>query len=248
LSTMQVEPTQSQNDRPFCEERNLSRDELIERHLPLVRTLAGRYAGRGEQLDDLVQIGSVGLIKAIDRFDAMYGVPLTSYAIPTILGEIRRHFRDYMWAVSVPRRVKETSTAISSWLDELTAALGRSPTMRELSAAAGFDEEEVLEALEARHTKTLAASTADQDEEIGVTPIETLGTTDDRYQSTEDRIALASGWNVLDERESLVLQRRFFEDWTQTQIALELGISQMHVSRLIRRALDKLREEIESSQ
>ena len=228
-----------------------AREELVERHLPLVRALARRYSGRGEQFEDLVQVGSIGLIKAIDRFDLERGVQLTTYAIPTIVGEIKRYFRDKTWSVSVPRRLKDLNLTISRLLEELTAQLGRSPSVAELAEAAGVDEEEVVKALESgRAYSTVLPPTKarEEEEEAGPDPIDTLGAVDRGYEVSEDRLALASGMHVLSKRERRILHLRFFEGMTQSQIAHELGISQMHVSRLIRQSIDKLREAIEEAE
>ncbi len=212
-----------------------AREQLIEQYMSLVRSLARRYSYRGEQLDDLVQIGSIGLIKAIDRFDIDRGVELTTYATPNIIGEIKRHFRDRGWAVRVPRG-----------LQELTVQLGRSPTIPELAKAAGVEEEEVLEALESgRAYSSLSLSSGggtEDGEELD--PLESLGEVEHQYEVSEDRAVLAPGFKVLDDRERTILHLRFFEGLTQSQIAQQVGISQMHVSRLIRRALEKIRDEI----
>jgi RNA polymerase sigma-B factor len=225
-----------------------ARDELIAGLLPLVRSLARRYAGRGEDMEDLVQAGSVGLIKAVDRFDLSRDVPLVSYVFPTVLGELKRHFRDHAWALSVPRRLKEMNLVLSRHLGELTATLGRSPTIVELAEATDLDPEEVLEAMEAGRAYTarsLSGQGEDEDEPL-LDIIATLGDEEQGYEQTEDRAALAVGFRLLDERERRILHLRFFEGLTQTQIAAEIGISQMHVSRLIRKALKQLEEEIES--
>jgi RNA polymerase sigma-B factor len=228
-----------------------AREELIERHLPLVRALALRYAGRGEQLDDLIQVGSIGLIKAIDRFQLDRGVQLTTYAIPTIVGEIKRYFRDRTWSVSVPRRLKDLNLTISRLLEDLTAQLGRSPSIAELAEAAHVGEEEVVEALESgRAYSTVLPPTQAREEEgeAGPDPIDTLGAVDHGFEVSEDRLALASGMHVLGKRERRILHLRFFEGLTQSQIAHEIGISQMHVSRLIRQAIERLREAIEEAE
>jgi RNA polymerase sigma-B factor len=211
-----------------------------------VRSLARRYAYRGEQFEDLVQIGAIGLIKAIDRFDVNRGVELTTYATPNIIGEIKRHFRDKGWSVRVPRGLQELNIKLSRLLDELTVELSRSPTIDELAKAAEVTDEEVLEALEsgrAYSSLSLSAGT-NQDDEGEVDPLESLGTEEPRYALTEDLVLLAPGFRVLDERERWILHLRFFEGLTQSQIAQQVGISQMHVSRLIRRSLEKIRAEI----
>ena len=232
--------------RRYHEQGDLAaREQLIEQYLSLVRSLARRYAYRGEQLDDLVQIGCIGLIKAIDRFDIDRGVELTTYATPNIIGEIKRHFRDKGWAVRVPRGLQELNVQLSKIVEDQTVQLGRSPTIPELAKAAGVEEELVLEALESGRAYTslsLSASGSDEDGELD--PLESLGTEEHQYAVSEDRAVLAPGFRVLDERERRILHLRFFDGLTQSQIAQHVGISQMHVSRLIRRALEKIRDEI----
>jgi len=221
-----------------------AREQLIEQYMSLVRSLARRYSYRGEQLDDLVQIGSIGLIKAIDRFDINRGVELTTYATPNIIGEIKRHFRDRGWAVRVPRGLQELNVRLSKLIEQLTVQLSRSPTIPELAKAAGVDEEDVLEALESgRAYSSLSLSSGggtEDGEELD--PLESLGEVEHQYEVSEDRAVLAPGFKVLDPRERQILHLRFFEGLTQSQIAQQVGISQMHVSRLIARALDTLRE------
>jgi len=223
-----------------------AREQLIEQYMSLVRSLARRYSYRGEQLDDLVQIGSIGLIKAIDRFDIERGVELTTYATPNIIGEIKRHFRDRGWAVRVPRGLQELNVKLSKIVEQLTVQLGRSPTIPELAKAAGVEEESVLEALESgRAYSSLSLSTGGSTEDgEELDPLESLGDIEHGYEVSEDRAVLAPGFKVLDERERTILQLRFFDGLTQSQIAQQVGISQMHVSRLIRRALEKIRAEI----
>jgi RNA polymerase sigma-B factor len=233
--------------RRYHEDGDLAaREELIERYMSLVRSLARRYAYRGEQLDDLVQIGAIGLIKAIDRFDVERGVELTTYATPNIIGEIKRHFRDKGWSVRVPRGLQELNVQVSKLIEQLTVQLGRSPTIPELAKAAGVEEEQVLEALESgRAYSSVSLSTGGGSDEDGeLDPLESLGTIEHEYEVSEDRAVLAPGFKVLDERERKILHLRFFSGLTQSQIAAEIGISQMHVSRLIRRSLEKIREEI----
>jgi RNA polymerase sigma-B factor len=223
-----------------------AREQLIEQYMSLVRSLARRYSYRGEQLEDLVQIGAIGLIKAIDRFDLDRGVELTTYATPNIIGEIKRHFRDKGWAVRVPRGLQELNVQLSRLVEQLTVQLGRSPTIPELAKAAGVEEEEVLEALESGRAYTslslsVGGGGGDDDD---LDPLESLGTEEHQYEVSEDRAVLAPGFKALDERERMILQLRFFEGLTQSQIAQQVGISQMHVSRLIRRSLEKIRETI----
>ena len=225
-----------------------ARERLIEQYLPLVRSLARRYSYRGEQLEDLVQVGCIGLIKAIDRFDVDRGVELTTYATPNIIGEIKRHFRDKGWSIRVPRGLQELNVKLSKLIEELTVQHERSPTIPELAKAAGVEEEEVLEALEtgqAYSTLSLSAPSSGEDNE-DLDPLESLGELEPEYEVSEDRAVLAPGLRVLDERERKILHLRFYDGLTQSQIAQQVGISQMHVSRLIRRSLEKMREEIAS--
>jgi RNA polymerase sigma-B factor len=238
--------------RKYHEEGDLhAREKLIEQYMSLVRSLARRYSYRGEQLEDLVQIGAIGLIKAIDRFDLDRGVELTTYATPNIIGEIKRHFRDKGWSVRVPRGLQELNVQLSRLMEQLTVQLGRSPTIAELAKASGSQEEEVLEALESgRAYSSLSLSTGsggvDGDEDLD--PLESIGTEEHQYEVSEDRAVLAPGFKALDERERRILQLRFFDGLTQSQIAQQVGISQMHVSRLIRRSLEKIRAEIASDE
>jgi RNA polymerase sigma-B factor len=224
-----------------------AREQLIELYLPLVRSLARRYSYRGEQLEDLVQVGCIGLIKAIDRFDIERGVELTTYATPNIIGEIKRHFRDKGWAVRVPRGLQELNVRLSKLIEELTVQLERSPNIAELAKASGATEEEVLEALEtgqAYSSVSLSSGPSGGDEDGDLDPLESLGSIDEDYAITEDRAVLAPGFAALDDRERFILHLRFFEGLTQSQIASRVGISQMHVSRLIRRSLQKIKDEI----
>ena len=222
-----------------------AREELIERYMALVRSLARRYAYRGEQYEDLVQIGAIGLIKAIDRFDINRGVELTTYATPNIIGEIKRHFRDRGWAVRVPRGLQELNVRLSKLIEQLTVELSRSPTVPELAKAAGVEEEAVLEALESgRAYSSVSLSTGLGQDEDAIDPLESLGEVEHEYELSEDRALLEPGFRALEPRERTILHLRFFEGLTQSQIARRVGISQMHVSRLIRRALETIREEI----
>jgi RNA polymerase sigma-B factor len=233
--------------RRYHEDGDLAaREELIERYMALVRSLARRYSYRGEQLDDLVQIGAIGLIKAIDRFDLSRNVELTTYATPNIIGEIKRHFRDKGWSVRVPRGLQELNVQISKLIEQLTVQLSRSPTIAELAEAAGVEEEAVLEALESgrAYSSVSLSPGAGSDEDGELDPLESLGAEDVEFELSEDRAVLAPGFKVLDQRERRILHLRFFSGLTQSQIAEQIGISQMHVSRLIRRSLEKIREEI----
>jgi RNA polymerase sigma-B factor len=233
--------------RRYHEEGDLqAREQLIEQYMSLVRSLARRYSYRGEQLEDLVQIGAIGLIKAIDRFDLNRGVELTTYATPNIIGEIKRHFRDKGWSVRVPRGLQELNVQLSRLVEQLTVQLGRSPTITELAKGAGVEEEEVLEALESgrAYSSLSLSSGGGQEDGEELDPLESIGTEEHQYDVSEDRAVLAPGFRVLDERERKILQLRFFDGLTQSQIAQQVGISQMHVSRLIRRSLEKIRDEI----
>jgi RNA polymerase sigma-B factor len=238
--------------RRYHEQGDLAaREQLIEQYMSLVRSLARRYSYRGEQLEDLVQIGAIGLIKAIDRFDVNRGVELTTYATPNIIGEIKRHFRDRGWSVRVPRGLQELNIQLSRLIEQLTVQHGRSPTIPELAKAAGVTDEEVLEALEsgrAYSSLSLSAGSGGHDDDGELDPLESLGTEEHQYEVSEDRAVLAPGFRVLDERERRILHLRFFEGLTQSQIAQLVGISQMHVSRLIRRSLEKIRDEIAAEQ
>jgi RNA polymerase sigma-B factor len=222
-----------------------ARDALIEAYLPLARAIARRYAGRGEALDDLYQVASVGLIKAIDRYDIARGFELESYAVPTIVGEIKRHFRDRAWAVHVPRRLKELNMTLTGLVESMSARLGRSPTVTELAEEAGVEPEEAVEALDSgRAYSTVSLATpAGDDRDIEL--IQTIESDEDPYGRADDRALVAERLEALDSREQAIIRLRFFEGMTQAQIATTIGISQMHVSRLIRRSLTKMREGIE---
>jgi RNA polymerase sigma-B factor len=233
--------------RRYHEDGDLqAREQLIEQYMSLVRSLARRYSYRGEQLEDLVQIGAIGLIKAIDRFDLDRGVELTTYATPNIIGEIKRHFRDKGWSVRVPRGLQELNVQLSRLIEQLTVQLARSPTIPELAKAAGVEEELVLEALESgrAYTSLSLSGGGGGGDDDDLDPLESLGTEEHQYEVSEDRALLAPGFKALDERERTILQLRFFDGLTQSQIAQRVGISQMHVSRLIRRSLEKIRETI----
>ncbi|HEY7629299.1 MAG TPA: SigB/SigF/SigG family RNA polymerase sigma factor [Thermoleophilaceae bacterium] len=220
-----------------------ARDQLLERYLPLARSLARRYEGRGESLEDLEQVASLGLVKAIDRFEPERGLRFSSYAVPTILGELRRHFRDAGWALHVPRDLQERVLKVSGAMERLSGELGRSPSPQQVAEEVHLPVEEVLEAIEAHAayaTDSLDAPLrSDDDESRSVA--ESLGETDERFELIEDRVSIGPALNTLPERERLILHLRFGEDLTQSEIAQRIGVSQMHVSRLIRRALERLR-------
>ena len=187
-----------------------AREQALVDMMPLVRALASRYAGRGEPLEDLVQVGSIGLIKAVDRFDVDRGVDFSSYAIPTIVGEIRRHFRDKAWAMHVPRRLKELSLRISRTLDDLTTELGRSPTIAELAEATGVEEEDVVDALDSSNAYTTRSLHAPFEEGGDDSLADKLGTEETGYAEVEDGALVAAGLDALDERERQIVELRFF--------------------------------------
>jgi RNA polymerase sigma-B factor len=230
--------------RAYLEAGDLSaRERLVERFLPLARQLARRYGSAGEPLDDLVQVASLGLVKAIDRYEPARGTAFSSFAVPTILGEIKRHFRDTGWTLRVPRAIQERRMQVNRAIPVLTGRLGRSPTTAEIGDYIQATSEEVLEALEAAvayEPVSLDASPgADEDED---TWAQAVGADDPAYELVEYGATLAPAMDALPDRERVILHMRFVEDMTQSQIAERVGISQMHVSRLIRRALETMRE------
>ncbi|MDQ1634607.1 MAG: polymerase sigma-B factor [Frankiaceae bacterium] len=222
--------------------RNRVRDELVEMHLPLVEYLARRFRNRGEPLDDLVQVATIGLIKSVDRFDLERGVEFSTYATPTIVGEIKRHFRDKGWAIRVPRRLQELKLSLTKATSELSQSLGRSPTVAELAGHLGMSEEEVLEGLESANAYSAVSLDApDGGDEDAPAVADTLGIQDEGLEGVEYRESLKPLLERLPPREKKILLLRFFGNMTQSQIAAELGISQMHVSRLLARTLAQLR-------
>jgi RNA polymerase sigma-B factor len=223
-------------------ERDRLRAALVEQHLPLVRYFARRYANRGEPLDDLLQAGSVGLVKAVDRFDPGRGLEFSTYAAPTILGEIRRHFRDRTWAVHVHRGLQELTTEVARCAGELTQELNRAPSVAELATRCGRTEEEVLEALDcaSAYSAESLETPSGEDRTIG----DSLGGEDPALGDVELHESLGPALATLPARERRILQLRFYGNQTQSQIAAQLGISQMHVSRLLARTLAQLREQL----
>jgi RNA polymerase sigma-B factor len=220
------------------------RDELVVVHLNLVRFLAVRFANRGEPLDDLVQVGTVGLLKAIDRFDLDRGVEFTTYATPTIVGEIKRYFRDKGWAVKVPRRLQELNLAVNRTSDKLAIELGRSPTVAELATHLRAGEDEILEAQElgqAYNLLSLDSEVSGETDKKSQTLADTVGVSDAGLELLEDRANLERAFRVLSGRERVIIYLRFYESISQTEIAKRLNVSQMHVSRLQAKALEKLR-------
>jgi RNA polymerase sigma-B factor len=224
-------------------QRQRVRDELVEMHLPLVEYLARRFRNRGEPLDDLVQVATIGLIKSVDRFDLERGVEFSTYATPTIVGEIKRHFRDKGWAIRVPRRLQELKLSLTKATSELSQRNGRAPTVAELAQYLQMSEEEVLEGLESANAYSAVSLDApDTGDDDSPAVADSLGTTDDSLEGVEYRESLKPLLEKLPPREKKILLLRFFGNMTQSQIAAELGISQMHVSRLLARTLAQLRE------
>jgi RNA polymerase sigma-B factor len=220
------------------------RDELVVGHLNLVRYLAVKFANRGEPLDDLIQVGTVGLLKAIDRFELERGVEFTTYATPTVVGEIKRYFRDKGWAVKVPRRLQELNLAVNRALEKLSVSLGRSPTVSELAHQLNATEDEILEAQElgqAYNLLSLDTELAGEGDKKSQTLADYIGVNDARLELLGDKADLERSFRVLNGRERVILYLRFYESVSQTEIAKRLHVSQMHVSRLQQKALEKLR-------
>ena len=221
-----------------------AREELVLRFMPLARQLAGRYRGAGESFEDLMQVACLGLLKAVDRYEPDRGNSFTKYAVPTMLGELKRHFRDKGWAVHVPRATQEIVLKVSDAMGELPAKLGRSPTPRDVAVAIGVPVEQVLEAMEAAtayDTSSLdAPRSAGEDEQGGWTLGDSVATEEQGYELVEIGETIRGTLRALPDRERLILKLRFEEDLTQAEIAERVGVSQMHVSRLLRRSLDRL--------
>ncbi len=225
-------------------ERAELRNTLVRMHLPLVEHLARRFRNRGEPLDDLTQVATIGLIKSVDRFDPDRGVEFSTYATPTVVGEIKRHFRDKGWAVRVPRRLQELRLSLTTATAELSQRHGRAPTVHELAEHLGISEEEVLEGLESANAySTLSLDVPDTDDESPAVA-DTLGAEDEALEGVEYRESLKPLLEDLPPREKKILLLRFFGNMTQSQIAQEVGISQMHVSRLLARTLAQLRDKL----
>lgn len=212
-------------------------------HYPLVEYLAQRFSGRGEPVEDLIQVASIGLLKAIDRFDPAREIKFSTYATPTIVGELRRHFRDKGWAMRVPRRLQEIGLQLSRTVSQLHQDLGRSPTVAEIAERSDLPEEEVLEGMDAVHAHSVTSLDAPTDEE-GRSSAEKLGAEDETFELLERWASVAPHLERLPSRERRVLYLRFFRGLTQSRIAEELGISQMHVSRILARTLGQLREAV----
>jgi RNA polymerase sigma-B factor len=223
-------------------ERSL-RNELVEEHVRLAEFLARRFSHRGEAHDDLRQVALVGLLKAVERFEPDRGLQFSSFATPTITGELKRHFRDRGWAVRVPRRIQELHLELDRTVNDLSQELGRPPTPAEIAQRAGVLEEDVLESMEAGSLYRLASIDAGRpDDESGASPAQRLGELDAELGAVDDRVAVTEMLAVLPEREQNIVYLRFFEGLTQSEIAERIGISQMHVSRLLARSLETLGE------
>jgi RNA polymerase sigma-B factor len=223
------------------------RGELVERNMAFAKRLALRYRGASESFDDLLQVANLGLINAVDRFDPERGIPFTAFASPTILGELKRHFRDRVWTVRVPRGLHDRMAEVDKAIAELTRTLQRSPSVGEIAELLELEQTDVLEVLEASHNRRpLSLDRPPGGEESDeAPPSEWVGEEDERFELVEGRIALEEALPFLEERERVVLRLRFVEDMTQSQIAEKIGHSQMHVSRILRRALAQIRERIE---
>jgi RNA polymerase sigma-B factor len=221
----------------------VAREELAERMLPLARSLARRYAGKGEPLDDLEQVASLGLLKAIDRFDITREVRFATFAVPTIAGELKRHFRDRGWMLRVPRDIQELSARVVRAREALTRELGRSPSVNEVATAVGAGVEQVLEAVRAADAYRMMS--LDEPLAEGAGALDAIGGEDDGYELAEQRVLLRRGLDGLGEREREIVRLRYYEGLTQREIARTVGVSQMHVSRLIRRSIDSMRDTIE---
>ena len=222
------------------------RDTLVREHMPVAEHIARRFSHRGESQEDLTQVATLGLINAVDRFDPERGVDFLSYAVPTIMGEVRRHFRDTGWAVRMPRRLQELHLSVSSAISSLSQELGRAPTPSELATHIGISKDDVYKGLEAGNayrSASLDELLTDTDEiPLG----DAIGENDSELAEVENREAIRPLLDELDERERKILLMRFFRSMTQTQIAEQIGISQMHVSRLLARTLSWLRNRLET--
>ncbi len=228
------------------ETREQAREGLVHLHLPLVEHCARRFRNRGEPFEDLVQVGTIGLLKSIDRFDLERGVEFSTYATPTIIGEIKRYFRDKGWAIRVPRRLQELRMQIGATSAELTQRLGRSPTASELAEQIGCSVEEVLEGIESSNAySTLSLDASEGDDDGASTMLDALGVDDANLEHVEIRESIKPLLDRLGTREKRILLLRFFKNMTQSQIAEEIGVSQMHVSRLLSRTLEQLRTSLE---
>jgi RNA polymerase sigma-B factor len=222
-----------------------AREELVRRYLPYAKNLALRYRGASESFDDLLQVANLGLVNAVDRFDPERGTPFAAFASPTILGELKRHFRDRVWTVRVPRGLHDRMAEVEKATTALTVELQRSPSVGEIAAKLEIEPGEVLEVLEANHNRrplSLDRPVGGEDDESPAS--EWVGDEDEGYELIDDKLALEGVLPQLDDRERLILRLRFVEDMTQSQIAEQIGHSQMHVSRILRRTLERIREQV----
>lgn len=220
------------------------RDNIIERCLPLAEHVAWRFSDRGEPFDDLLQVARIGVVNAVDRFDGERGDSFLSFAVPTVMGEVRRHFRDSMWAIRVPRRAKETSLSIGKATDELVQRLGRSPRPSELAAHLGLPVDEVIDGLLARSAYQARSIDATPEDDDGRSIRDTLGDDDARLAQIDEFVTLRPVLDQLPDREREIVTLRFFHAMSQSEIAARVGISQMHVSRLLSRTLETLRKQL----
>ena len=228
-----------------CDGDHAARDELIARYLPLARKLSRRYGGPREPFEDLLQVASLGLVKAVDRFDTSRGTAFSSFAVPTIMGELKRYFRDQGWAVHVPRGVQERAVKVENAQHRLSAGTGRAPTVPELAEYLELSIEEVLDALEtsrAHHAASLDAPSSDDGDAEGATIVDSIGGNDPGLSGIETRLTVGAAAAQLSERERHVLGLRFVHDLTQTEIAERIGVSQMQISRILRRSIARLGE------
>src|ERR1700754_89993 len=232
--------------RRFAARRDAaSREELVRRYMPFAKNLALRYRGASESFDDLLQVANLGLVNAIDRFEPARGTPFAAFASPTILGELKRHFRDRVWTVRVPRGLHDRMAEVEKATTTLTVELQRSPSVGEIATKLEIEPAEVLEVLEANHNRrplSLDRPVGGEDDESPAS--EWVGDEDGGYELIDDKLALEGVLPQLDDRERLILRLRFVEDLTQSQIAEQIGHSQMHVSRILRRTLERIREEV----
>ena len=229
--------------------REAARDALVRLHLPLVEHCARRFRNRGEPFEDLVQVGTIGLIKSVDRFDTGRGVEFSTYATPTIIGELKRYFRDKGWAIRVPRRLQELRMQIGTATAELTQSLGRSPTAAELAGHIGCTVEEIVEGIESSNAySTLSLDASDDSDDGAASMLDALGEVDAGLEHVEVRESIKPLLDQLDAREKKILLLRFFKNMTQSQIAEEIGVSQMHVSRLLNRTLEQLRSSLQNAE
>jgi RNA polymerase sigma-B factor len=253
LSGSRVENSRARTDRRLFGRRDAgdlrARDELIERFLPLARSLARRFERSGESLEDLVQVASLALVKAIDGYNSERGIAFSSYAVPTIVGELKRYYRDRTWAVRPPRDLQELMLRVNRIAERLSAQLDRAPSVAELAAASDVTTEEVLEALQARSAyRGLSLQAPIGDREQDTTLQDTLGTSDDGYAQAEARVVLDGLSTGLPQRSREILRLRFEQDLTQAEIGALLGVSQMQISRIIRHTIDQLRHVAEQQE